>query len=66
MATAVLDLAALLKDVPRGAWVAISEDRKRLIASGSDMRLVLEEAKKSGENNPIIMRVPQAAGALLL
>jgi hypothetical protein len=62
----MLDLATLLKDIPRGAWVAISEDGKRVTAYGSDMRSVLKEAKEKGESNPTIFRVAEAASALLL
>jgi hypothetical protein len=66
MAAGTLNLAALLKDIPRGAWVAISSDRQRVVSYGADMRDVLKKANDKGEPNPIIMRVPQAAGALLL
>jgi Family of unknown function (DUF5678) len=65
-AAAAFNFGSLLKDIPRGAWVAISTDRKKVIAYGADMRKVLEKAKEKGEPNPIIMRVPQAPGALLL
>jgi Family of unknown function (DUF5678) len=62
----MLDLATLLKDIPRGAWVAISEDGKAVINYGADMRTVLEEAKEKGEPNPTILRVAEAASALML
>lgn len=67
-ATAVpaLDFTELLKDIPRGAWVALSEDHSRVVAYGSEMRDVLEEAETKGEHEPIIMRVPQASCALIL
>jgi hypothetical protein len=69
MATAtvpVLDLSALLKGLPRGAWVAISNDRQRVVAFGAEVPDVVQEAKSKGEPNPIIVRVPKTAGALLL
>ncbi len=66
MAAVAFHFGELLKGVPCGAWVAISTDRKHVIVYGADMRKVLEEAKKKGEPNPIILRIPQAAGALLL
>lgn len=59
-----LDFAALLKDIPRGAWVAISADQHRVIAFGADMRKVLEDAKQTGEIDPIITRVPESASSL--
>ena len=66
MAAVALNLAALLKDVPRGAWVAISEDRQSVVTYGPDMRDVLEKARQMGEPNAIIVRVPETAGSLLL
>lgn len=60
-----LDLAAILRDVPRGAWVAISQDG-RLIVFDADIRKVFEEAKAKGEPDPIVTRVPESSTALML
>ncbi len=61
-----LDLNVLLKDIPRGAWVAIAADQTRVIAFGSDAKNVLEKARKTGETDPIITRVPEASCGLVL
>ncbi len=61
-----LDLEKLLRDVPRGAWVAISEDKEEVITYGADMRTVLEEARKMGEKDPLITRVPESNTTLVL
>jgi hypothetical protein len=61
-----VDLKELMKNVPRGAWVAISEDGQRVVAYGSDMREVLDEAKRLGEKDPLIARVPESTAALIL
>lgn len=62
-----LDLAELLKDVPRGAWVAISVNNgARVIAYGSDINRVLADARLKGESDPIIMRVPETSTSLML
>ena len=45
---------------------AETEPDRAMTINGAAPGILAEEAKKSGENNPIIMRVPQAAGALLL
>lgn len=66
MAALAIDFGALLKDVPRGAWVAIARDQARVIVYGADMRDVLEKARATGEVDPIIMRVPEAESALIL
>ena len=61
-----LDLTELLKGVPRGAWVAISTENEKVIAFGAELRAVLDEAKKQGENEPLITRVPETAAAMIL
>jgi len=61
-----IDLSTLLKDVPRGAWVAISADHDRVVAYGSDIRQVVEDAKRLGETNPVLTRVPESALALMM
>jgi hypothetical protein len=61
-----LDLSAILKDIPRGAWVAISRTEQRVVAYGSEMSKVVDEAKNAGEPHPLIVRVPEAATALML
>ena len=68
MATAIpaLDLNSLLKDVPPGAWVALSADGSRVIAYAAEMRDVINMAHEAGERDPIITRVPQVNFALIL
>ncbi len=66
MAALAFDFGALLKDIPRGAWVAISGDQTRVVTFGADMREVLDDAHKKGELDPIILRIPEAQSALML
>lgn len=61
-----INFPRLLKDIPRGAWVAISADEKRVVAYGAEMRAVLEEAKAKGEKHPLITRVPETNSAVML
>ena len=61
-----LDVADLLKNIPAGAWVAISADETRVIAFGAELRTVLEQAKERGEAGPLITRVPETTAALIL
>ena len=61
-----IDLAELLKGVPRGSWVAISSDETHVVASGPDMQIVIDTAKNLGEPEPIITRVPEYACTLVL
>ena len=64
MATAVADLSGLLKGVPSGAWVAISEKKRMVVVYGPDPQEVLRQAKERGEEDPLILRVPDHATAM--
>ena len=64
MTTAVADLTDLLKGIPSGAWVAISEKTNTVLAYGPDAQEVLREAKERGEEHPLILRVPDQAAAM--
>ena len=61
-----IDLRELLKELPRGAWVAISSQNDKVVAYGSDMRAVIAEAKSRGEDEPLITRIPEASASLML
>lgn len=63
---AVRDLPKLLADIPKGAWVALSHDEKRVIAYGSELQEVIEKAKEKGELDPVVIRVPQSEAVALL
>lgn len=64
---AVKDISRLLAGVPKGAWVALSKDEDRVIAYAAELQEALDKAKKTGETDPVVIRVPEAeASALLL
>ena len=44
MAAIAIDFPKLFDDIPRGAWVAISQDHERVLAFGSDINKVIEDA----------------------
>jgi hypothetical protein len=66
MASATLDYSALLKDLPPGAWVAISEEKNAVIAYDAEIRSVVAKAKEHGEDLPLIVRVPSQPVCLIL
>jgi hypothetical protein len=66
MVPSVTDLGELLKDVPPGAWVAISQDQQRVVAYAAEMRDALSKTKELGEECPIIFRAPQSSAAFVL
>jgi len=63
-----IDLGTLLKDLPPGAWVALSRDGvgTRVLSYSADLKKAIEQAKAMGEAHPVIIRVPESSGALLL
>ena len=63
---ATVDLSKLLKGLPRGAWVAISSDEKRVVAYAADLNEAIEKAHALGEKNPVVIRVPETDAALFL
>lgn len=64
MATAIVDLFDLLEGIPAGAWVAISERQHSVLAYGVDAQTVLSEAQSKGEDQPLIVRVPEQASSM--
>jgi hypothetical protein len=64
MAAVAINLSEILKDVPRGAWVALCQ--YRVVAYGADMQSVLAEARRKGVRDPLIVKVPDRAESLFL
>jgi hypothetical protein len=66
MASAALNLSELLKGIPAGAWVAISERTASVLAYAADVQTVVELAHAKGEHNPLVVRVPDQVSTLFL
>jgi hypothetical protein len=66
MATTVADLEGLLKGIPSGAWVAISVGKQEVVAFGADAQAVFSQAQESGEEHPLIVRVPDQPAMMFL
>ena len=64
MAAVIADLDELLKDIPSGAWVAISEEKHIVVSYGADAQEVLKQAKERGEKSPLLVRVPDPVTAV--
>jgi len=62
---AAKDVSKLLVGVPKGAWVALSENEDRLVAFAAELQDLLQKAREAGENNPIVTRVPETDGSAL-
>ena len=61
-----IDLSRVLEGIPRGEWVAVSSDMGRALAHGDDVQTVVKQANALGESEPVLMRVPDPAVALIL
>lgn len=59
------DLSKILKECSN-EWVALSHDGKKVISHGQSLPMVIAEAKKKNESNPIVTRVPQDYGNYVL
>jgi len=59
--------AELLAGIAPGAWVAISADQVRVVATGATIEEALQKAKDSGEKKqPFIIRIPVENSAVIL
>ena len=66
MATSAIDLSELLKGIPEGAWVAISEHEHKVIAYAAEIATVMKIAHEHGDDEPLVVRVPEQSSVLFL
>jgi uncharacterized protein DUF5678 len=59
MAPVVTDFGKLLEGIPQGAWVAIAQTENRVVAHAAELKDAIRRAQELGEQNPIVVRVPQ-------
>jgi hypothetical protein len=63
---AVKDISRLTAGLPKGAWVALSADEERVVAYAAELQEAIQKAKVAGENNPVVLRVPEAGASTLI
>ena len=63
---ATKDISSLLTGVPRGSWVALSNDEERVVAYAAELEEALNLAREKGEPDPVVIRAPEAGNASLL
>ena len=61
----VVDMAKIEKQYP-GQWVALSDDRRRVVASGFTLKDALAKARGKGIKDPILSKVPKESLEYLL
>jgi hypothetical protein len=52
------DLSALLEKAPRNCWLALNDDQSKIVGRGETVSDAIEEAKKAGVNDPIVLWAP--------
>jgi hypothetical protein len=50
--------AEALRTAPPNAWVALSDDESRVIATGATYEEVVEKSKEAGIEEPILIKTP--------
>ncbi len=63
---AAKDISKLLSGVPKGAWVALSDDEDRVVAYAADLAEVVKRANELGESDPLVVRVPENPSSLVV
>jgi hypothetical protein len=53
-----IDLTQVLKNAPRGEWLALSFARDRIVAHSPNLSEAHQAALALGEKQPIMMKVP--------
>ena len=58
MPALTIDLEKLSKELPPGTWAAVSHDRTRIVCYGRELHEVLEEIRRLGEPDPLLLGPP--------
>ena len=54
-----VDLTKLLLNASRECWLALNEEQSKIVGRGETIREAVEEAKKNGVDDPIIVWSPK-------
>ena len=55
----VVDLSELLRSAPRNCWLALSDDESRIVGRGESIAETIEQAKKAGVEDPVVVWSPK-------
>ena len=56
---AVTKLSAVLADAARECWLALTEDESAIVGRGATASEAVEEARRAGVQDPILMWAPK-------
>jgi hypothetical protein len=54
-----VDLSTLLKSAPRSCWLALNDDESRIVGRGESVAQAVEEARKAGVEDPVVVWSPK-------
>lgn|GEM_PF-1185362 len=60
------DRLELLRTAPPDTWIALSDDESRLAGKGKTYQEAVDDAARSGSNDPILIRIPPTWAPLVL
>jgi len=66
MPTKYVDYAEVLADAPRDCWLALNEDETKVVGRGETVQEAVEEAKRAGVEDPVILWSPKRRIASVL
>ena len=52
------ELSRVLGTAPPGSWVALSQDKKRVVGTGVSAQAAVYQAKLQGESSPVLVQMP--------
>ena len=53
------DISDLLAKAPRNCWLALNDKEKTIVGRGETMQEAVEEARKNGVEDPIVIWAPK-------
>lgn len=58
------ELNRVLRTAPPGSWVALSQDKTRVVGTGVSAQAAIYQAKLQGEFAPVLIQMPSEEGEM--
>lgn len=58
------DLKRVLRTAPPGSWVALTQDKTRVVGTGVSKQAAIYQAKMQGEVAPVLIQMPTEEGEM--
>ncbi len=60
MTIKAVDLSKVLSNAPRNCWLALNEEESQIVGRGETIEESVQEARKAGVEDPIILWSPKS------